>query len=59
MSLTGNGHTPLLKGMPILCFGDGKDMEITLSNDSNTAIPLGTKVSQLDISRLGTLIPAP
>ena len=40
--MTRHAHTPLMRDMPILCFGDGKDMEITLSNDSNTAIPLGT-----------------
>lgn len=42
-SLTSHDYTPLMRDMPLLCFGDGKDMEVTLSNDSNSAIPLGTK----------------
>ncbi len=31
--------------VPILCFGDGRDMELTLSSDTNATTPLATKVS--------------
>ena len=42
-SLISHYYTPLLRDMPVLCFGNGKDVEVTLSNDSNYATPLGTK----------------
>ena len=44
-ALSENGYGCLERNIPILCFGDGKDMELTLCSDSNTEMPLGTRVS--------------
>ena len=46
MSLAGSDYHCLERNIPLLCFGDGRDMELTLwSCDRNTTTPLATKVS--------------
>lgn len=47
MILVAGGYECLEMNIPILCFGDGRDMELTLSSDTNTATPLATKVSSV------------
>ena len=44
-SLLTHGRQCLQRNMPVLCFGDGKDMEVLISSQSR---PLGTMVSELD-----------
>ncbi len=47
--LVGNGYECLEMNIPILCFGDGRDMELTLSSDTNATTPLATKVRLLGL----------
>jgi hypothetical protein len=46
-TLSEKGYGCLERNIPILCFGDGKDMELTLCSDSNSQMPLGTRVSHM------------
>ena len=64
--LSENGYGCLERNIPILCFGDGKDMELTLCSDSNISMPLGTRVSHMKVilfvkyvedGQLGSYIP--
>ena len=49
-ALSEKGYGCLERNIPILCFGDGKDMELTLCSDSNSQHPLGTRVSHMTIT---------
>ena len=44
-ALSSNNYICLERNVPVLCFGDGKDMELTLSCDTNSTTPLSTRVS--------------
>ena len=50
-TLSEKGYGCLERNIPILCFGDGKDMELTLCSDSNSQMPLGTRVSHMTTTR--------
>ena len=39
------GYTSLEHSVPVLCFGEGKDLELTLCSESNS-LPLATQVSE-------------
>ncbi|CAI8046677.1 hypothetical protein GBAR_LOCUS25809 [Geodia barretti] len=39
------GYTSLEHSVPVLCFGEGKDMELSLCTESNS-LPLATQVIQ-------------